>query len=310
MKSALAALRTLVLPYGATTGARIELDGVNGEIRIFDSGGLLVTVIDSQGMFLSPDLNDFNAPGIYLQPSDSSLLVYPDATGTGLSYSAGRFTSSHFGATGYSPYTWITSPAITPVGPTDRCEMLLIGAGDTGEDPGIQINNALTFNMVGDCQLIVGGRITVDNHDIGAGYRAQVSSLAAIGPIVAETVVLTLVAFTFEAGRAYKVTMVGGLGTSAAGIQADMRLKKTSTAGATITEFFRYTGEGGNVTDMTSIRYCRNATGANITTDVVLTMNLVGGVGSVTGFAAIGNPRSLIIEDCGTSLDWSFANTV
>lgn len=39
MRSFLAALRTLVLPYGRTTGARIILDGVNGIIRAFSGDG-------------------------------------------------------------------------------------------------------------------------------------------------------------------------------------------------------------------------------------------------------------------------------
>jgi hypothetical protein len=37
MKSFIAALRTLVLPFGATTGRRIVLDGINGVIQIYDS---------------------------------------------------------------------------------------------------------------------------------------------------------------------------------------------------------------------------------------------------------------------------------
>ncbi len=37
MRSFLAALRTLVLPYGTTTGQRIVLDGVNGEIDAYDA---------------------------------------------------------------------------------------------------------------------------------------------------------------------------------------------------------------------------------------------------------------------------------
>lgn len=36
MRSLIAALRTLVLPFGTTTGTRIVLDGVNGDITIFD----------------------------------------------------------------------------------------------------------------------------------------------------------------------------------------------------------------------------------------------------------------------------------
>lgn len=45
MRSFLAALRTLVLPYGATTGSRIVLDGVLGQILIYDASGALAADI-------------------------------------------------------------------------------------------------------------------------------------------------------------------------------------------------------------------------------------------------------------------------
>lgn len=39
MRSIIAALRTLVLPFGATSGRRIIIDGVNGVIESYDSNG-------------------------------------------------------------------------------------------------------------------------------------------------------------------------------------------------------------------------------------------------------------------------------
>jgi hypothetical protein len=41
MKSFIAALRVLVLPFGATTGRRIVLDGVNGVIQFYDTNNVL-----------------------------------------------------------------------------------------------------------------------------------------------------------------------------------------------------------------------------------------------------------------------------
>jgi hypothetical protein len=54
MRSFLAALRSLVLPYGQTTGPRIFLDGVNGVIQVFDADGEIMR-IDSQGVFVLQD---------------------------------------------------------------------------------------------------------------------------------------------------------------------------------------------------------------------------------------------------------------
>lgn len=52
MRSFLAALRTLVLPYGRTSGTRIILDGVNGRIDVYDSADDLITRIDGNGYHL------------------------------------------------------------------------------------------------------------------------------------------------------------------------------------------------------------------------------------------------------------------
>lgn len=48
MKSFVAALRNLVLPWGRTTGRRIVLDGDNGEILIYDATDTLVVTLTSQ----------------------------------------------------------------------------------------------------------------------------------------------------------------------------------------------------------------------------------------------------------------------
>lgn len=52
MKSFVAALRRLVLPFGATTGQRIVLDGVNGVIEVYDSLGLKFLTMDGNSGFV------------------------------------------------------------------------------------------------------------------------------------------------------------------------------------------------------------------------------------------------------------------
>lgn len=57
MKSTLLSfLRSLVLPYGATTGTRIVLDGVNGVIQVYDTTNTLIAQIDGNGI---TSLNSF-----------------------------------------------------------------------------------------------------------------------------------------------------------------------------------------------------------------------------------------------------------
>lgn len=50
MRSFIAALRSLVLPYGTTSGQRIVLDGVNGRIDIYDVNNDLLLRLDPDGL--------------------------------------------------------------------------------------------------------------------------------------------------------------------------------------------------------------------------------------------------------------------
>jgi hypothetical protein len=52
MRSFIAALRNLTLPFGATSGARIILNGVNGGIQIYNSANVLVIDISSNGIHI------------------------------------------------------------------------------------------------------------------------------------------------------------------------------------------------------------------------------------------------------------------
>ena len=68
-------LRTLVLPQGATTGARIVLDGTNGVISIYNSSNKLVGQWGGSlgRFFVGVDLNDVTQPKVELDPSDIGL---------------------------------------------------------------------------------------------------------------------------------------------------------------------------------------------------------------------------------------------
>jgi hypothetical protein len=89
MRSFFAALKSLVLPYGVTTGPRIVLDGINGVIEVYNSTGLIGR-IDTDGLLIQQQgqiaLSGPNNNGIYLlnnsgQPS--ILFVGKDGTTSG-----------------------------------------------------------------------------------------------------------------------------------------------------------------------------------------------------------------------------------
>lgn len=59
MRSFIAALRSLTLPFGSSTGERIELDGVNGEIRIYDASNNLLITINGEDGFTVYDATEY-----------------------------------------------------------------------------------------------------------------------------------------------------------------------------------------------------------------------------------------------------------
>ncbi len=66
MKSGLAAIRTLVLPYGATHGPYIILDGVNGVVLVYDENDDLIGAL-SGTTGADPDGNGYS-PGLIVNP--------------------------------------------------------------------------------------------------------------------------------------------------------------------------------------------------------------------------------------------------
>jgi hypothetical protein len=77
---------TLVVPTGATSGARIVIDGVNGNIKIYNASNALVSQIDSNGIISAEDLSNLTtANWIKLSVQDPSstnpaLLIQPGET--------------------------------------------------------------------------------------------------------------------------------------------------------------------------------------------------------------------------------------
>jgi hypothetical protein len=77
MKSTIASLRSLTLPFGATSGGRIVLDGVTGKIQIYDSNNDLVLELASELTGTDPGTGG----GLAVYDPDTALratLVAPD----------------------------------------------------------------------------------------------------------------------------------------------------------------------------------------------------------------------------------------
>lgn len=123
------------------------------------------------------------------------------------------------------------------------------------------------------------------------------ASSAAIG--TSETVVMTLPSFTYRAGRAYEVSMKGGIVFSTVTTKGDFRVRKTSAAGLDLGEFFRFSTSATSGVDQACAPgpVFTVAPGADVTATIVLT--LVATTGTVTHFAVPASPRRVIIRDIG-----------
>jgi hypothetical protein len=79
MKSLIASLRSLTLPFGATSGPRIVLNGVLGRIEIYSDAGNLLMTLDDDGLIV------YDADGDQRQKigsiSDFSSIVFRDEDG-------------------------------------------------------------------------------------------------------------------------------------------------------------------------------------------------------------------------------------
>lgn len=118
MKSLIAALRTLVLPWGRTSGRRIILDGVNGDIRIYDLLGDLRIRMGWEG----------NPDAIYLYP--------PSAITTADEAHAGRLNSVFYGAAGTTRRVGleVASPDVVTAA-RDRAFLEVVSESEDGTIP-------------------------------------------------------------------------------------------------------------------------------------------------------------------------------
>lgn len=97
MKSALAALRTLVLPGGASSGPMIVIDGINGTVLVYDGNNELIGSLAAQsgvdpfgglvgytaGLNINPGSADITDTAIHLDPTVGAILFWPNPNNPG-----------------------------------------------------------------------------------------------------------------------------------------------------------------------------------------------------------------------------------
>lgn len=90
MRSFLAALRTLHLPYGKKSGSRITLDGVNGTITVYNDSDDKIVVLDEDG-FRALGAN-FPGTKIEIDPHNVELNFYDSGSPDPVKFSAYQHT--------------------------------------------------------------------------------------------------------------------------------------------------------------------------------------------------------------------------
>lgn len=150
MRSVFAALRTLVLPYGATAGTRIVLDGINGRIRIYDAADELISEINGDGyhLFDTGDevalldnvglkVTDPNGSYVwaFILDSGGAIVALQPADVAGLVFNAGQVFANSFPGQNDAPATHVYSPYIDPGG--SPSSIILVGSDTAANAPTI-----------------------------------------------------------------------------------------------------------------------------------------------------------------------------
>jgi hypothetical protein len=164
---------------------------------------------------------------------------------------------------------------------------------------------AMLDNSVGTAELI-DGNVTDTKlaAPIDKGFKGRVDSTSDSSAVTTETVVLTLSSFVFKDTRAYRVRYGKGIlvtGTSGDGV---FRFRKTNAAGTLYGDGVRHNCATISTTNAAEGEwYVKRSAGSDLTTDVVLTLQ-VSGATNVLQRGTSTLPRYLQIEDCGQASDF------
>lgn len=188
MRSLIAALRTLTLPGGVTTGRRIVLDGINGEIRVYDANNKLRVRLGTGG-----EIEVLSGDG------DEILSGSMQATVIGVSGSTKRGVLT------------LESPSVATTGPDLRAVLELVSES---MDDGI----APYLNMVVDAVQFNGREIGLNL--VGDGIQRATANDSARAAGVATDMTRTI---AVQGGHWYRASLHSSytLATGSGGIQLD-----------------------------------------------------------------------------------------
>jgi hypothetical protein len=312
MQSQLAALRSLTLPYGGTSGARIVLDGVTGTIIIYDSHGHIIVQID---------------------PTSGIQLFDPDHTGSSLlslstesaeeiaAASIRAYESEVFNAANHN----FDSLALrSPESGFGYLQLLLAAARTASAAPMIQFDtNNLDPTQRGDIDL-TGRSAFPHSRVIAYEYREGENNGAGVAPTVGKVMCRGLIghdkresntSFTTpqDTSLSAQIEVLAGHYTRveayfprwASTVVGDrMRMTITDFANTAITSVDPLPCQTANVA-MGPIYAMRVMSSSDLPLDtgihtVKVRVERIGGTGTCTVVGAVGSPAILAITDVGT----------
>lgn len=161
MRSVLAGLRNLVLPWGARAGRRIVLDGGNAAITVYDTAGNVVATIDANGI----KSTGADGSALKMEPGGAAQLLLTPPTVPGVTWDDARIQTTEDGTAEHIPKMSVYSPSnlATP----GRSVIRMYGSGVTRTTAFIQVaaDTTLFMTAVGADGILVvhgtNGRVSV-----------------------------------------------------------------------------------------------------------------------------------------------------
>ncbi len=178
------------------------------------------------------------------------------------------------------------------------------GNGTDARDVSLDRTSSETLTLDGNLRIT--GELRVGGTRQGKGYVDSTSldtSLPPIGNTPATAVFVSNV--TWEAGRAYKVSFGTNVESSLAGALCRFQLHKTDESGTLMWDFGDWRTEGGNDMHVGGDGYIRRTAGTDLVATIALSIATITGGETTTHLGSAARPRFLLIEDIGSSSDYT-----
>jgi hypothetical protein len=319
MRSFIAALRTLVLPFGATTGRRIVLDGINGVITIYDAGNQERLIIGESGDSIEMITGtvgeltggQLKAIGVNAGLADEQATL--EIIGPSLAAPNNKIASITLfseAADGVAqPEVFIDTETVTLSAATVANGVLLRLLGTVTAAARLFIGGGTAFPDVdivnGVIEIESGGDIQVGNLSYPRGLLGSTAKQTDSGPTVAgaELDIVTAPAVNVGDGtRAIRITLnIRGIGPSVAGDIFSVRIKEGATQ--LHEQNFRMqtagTASDGLSLSVTLDSNYNKPSAGNHTYKATIIRAL--GTGTATVQGAAGRPIQLTVEDVGAT---------